>query len=154
MTFTYIPSSSLSTPLGQIRLLIGDTDSDDQQLQDEEINYAITLENGRSTQYCAARACEFVASFYARQVRTQVGHLRVEAETKYSHYLELAEQLRRRAAITDCAPVAPALSIASKQAQEDNTDRTPPIFTRNDARNPQSRYPYPGTRTHSWPYSS
>jgi hypothetical protein len=42
MSWTYDPSQMGSSPMMQVRYLVGDTLATDQQVQDEEINFAIS----------------------------------------------------------------------------------------------------------------
>ncbi len=148
MTWTYGLSSLDTTPKDQVRFLVGDTLREDPQLQDEEISYLLGIESG--PYFAAARACEAIAALYARKVTTTVGDLKIVAEKKYEHYLQLANNLRMRAGISDCAPQAGGISVADKQAQESDTDRVQPFFTRNDARNPNAQNPYPPRTQQYW----
>lgn len=147
MTWTYNPAALSANTKDQVRLLVGDTEVNDPLLQDEEITYILTLESG--VQYAASRACETIAALFGRKVTTAVGDLKVSQEKKYEHYLELAADLRRRAAMNDMMPYAGGISIADKQNQELDTDRQSPAFTRNDGRNPQTGVRPP--LTGAWP---
>lgn len=128
MTFTYDVSTISTNQTAQVRLLVGDTDANEQLMQDEEIAYIVSIERG--TYYAAARTAEAIAALFARRVTTMVGDLRVLAEKKYEHYLELAAQMRTTAALGDAAPVMWAGSQTTKDASEADTDRVQPYFTR------------------------
>ena len=94
MTWTYGGDPSAST-LAEVRFLIGDTDTDDQQLQDEEINHLLSENNGEP--YAAAvDAAEALVALYARDVSRAVGDLQVLAEARAAHYAGLAERLRKQ----------------------------------------------------------
>lgn len=134
MTWTYDLTTIATAPVAQVRLLVGDTDSNDELLQDEEITYVIGIERG--TYYAAARCCEIIASLYGRKVTTAVGDLKVSAEKKYEHYIELSAMLRRRAALGDAQPQAPAISISQKDTNRGDTDLVVPAFGRDTQRNP------------------
>lgn len=134
MTWSYDVATISSSTTVQVRFIIGDTDQADQLLQDEEIAFALT--EYPNINYAAARCCEAIAALFARKVTTQVGSLKVMAEKKYEHYLELAESLRKRAAISDALPHAPAVSMSDKQATENDTDRVLPAFTGTTNNNP------------------
>lgn len=97
MTWTYTPgwlsnSSSSSTSMTQVRLLVGDTDSIDQQLQDEEIYFVLGLQP--TVNYAAAECADMLSAKYARQVNTENSLLRVSAAVRHTHYLNLAKRLR------------------------------------------------------------
>lgn len=147
MTWNYTPVVSTTD---EVRLLVGDTESLDPLMQDEEIAYIISSES--SVLYAAARCCEVIAALFGRRVTTTVGSLRIMAEKKYEHYLELGQTLRRRAAIGNCTPLMPAQSISEKITQEDDTDRLPPFFSRSTAKNPLAAPSNP--RTDRSPYTS
>lgn len=91
MTWTY-STSSLGLAKNQVRLIIGDTSTSDQQLADEEISYVLGVQS--TVTYAAASCCELIAAKYARKVNTQNGALRVSAAAQHEHYLKLAERLR------------------------------------------------------------
>ncbi len=79
-----------------VRFLIGDTDRDDPQLQDEEITWLISQ---TQSQYEAAiAACDAIIAHYAREVSRTVGSLSVQAQTRQAHYRDLRADLRERMA--------------------------------------------------------
>lgn len=92
MTWTYSAASLSSSDLYKVRLIIGDADTNRQQLQDEEINYVLTVE--AVVTYAAAACCDILAAKYAFQVNTENSELRVSAAARHKHYLELADRLR------------------------------------------------------------
>lgn len=96
MTWSY--NTALTAPKDQVRLLIGDTDTSDQLLQDEEI--AFVLANESSVSLASAVCCELLAAKFARQVNTQNGALRVSAQKRHDNFLKIADRLRRGGAGT------------------------------------------------------
>jgi len=84
VSFTY-DSNDLGKHLNWIRLRIGDVDTTDQQIQDEEINAHLAVEP--RPEFAAANVAEAIAVRYAR-----VGAA-VEAET----YQALADAIRKEA---------------------------------------------------------
>jgi len=93
MAWTYNPALLSTSPLMQLRLEIGDTDSTDQLLADEEIAYAITVEatlNGTQ-----ARCCDIIARKFARLTSNTLGPSKIEAQQKYEHYRREATRLRK-----------------------------------------------------------
>lgn len=126
MTWTYTPD--FDTDRDQVRFFMGDTDTTDQLISDEEIAFAVTEEG--NLYEAAATLCEALAAEFARKVNRQVGDLRLSSEQQFEHYLELAGKLRRRASTKSTNVLAPSISIADKNAAENDTDRVRPSFTR------------------------
>lgn len=125
MTFTYA-STDLSTDLAKIRRRIGDVDSADQLLADEEINAASSASSG--IQYAAALCCEWIAAGFARKVDKSVGPLSITLHQKYDQYIALSSLLRLEGAM-NTLPHAGGISISEKATAETDTDRVPPSFT-------------------------
>lgn len=90
MTFTWI--GDLSTDLDKVRANLGDTDSTDQLLQDEQINGVLAVIT--DINMASAALADQIAATYARKV--DVGHLsaRKSASQLFRHYGELANRLR------------------------------------------------------------
>ncbi len=130
MTWTY--SSSLATDKDRVRFLIGDTDTNDQLIQDEEITWL--LAEHPSVRSAAAEACEAIARKFARQVDVSVDDVRVSASQRAERYQNLAAALRAQDARTGKAiplPSAPGLSQATKGDREADEDLVQPFFRRN-----------------------
>ena len=97
MTFTY-NSTSITTDLAKVRLTIGDTNSADALLTDEEINALIALEgSGAGVLRWAARCCEQIANQYARDFNWKGDGTEVNKGDRAKHYAALAVSLRKRA---------------------------------------------------------
>lgn len=93
MSWTYDVTQLSTSQLMQIRFEIGDTDSADPLMQDEEINYAIGAES--SVASAAAKCCEGIARKFARLADTTLGPSKVAASQRFDHYQALAKQLRK-----------------------------------------------------------
>lgn len=91
MTWSY-SASSLGDDVNKVRLIIGDTDTNRQQLQDEEISFVLT--NEAVVTYAAAACCDLLAAKYGFQVNTENSELRVSAAARHKHYQDLADRLR------------------------------------------------------------
>ena len=136
MTWSYLtPSSSGGTNKDIVRLIVGDTDSGDQLISDEEISYALFSEG--SAHSAAAFIAEALAAQYSRAVSKAVGQLRISAEQKYEHYMILADRLRRRDAVF-ALPYAGGISETNKDTREDDTDLVEPAFKRGMLDNPST----------------
>jgi hypothetical protein len=98
MTWTYTPAwlslaSGATTSMTQVRLLIGDTMTSDQQLQDEEIYFVLSFQPTQN--YAAADCADLISAKYARQINTENSLLRVSAAARHKHYEDLAKRLRK-----------------------------------------------------------
>jgi hypothetical protein len=135
MGWTYDPSALMTSPLYQVRLLIGDTNNADELLQDEEINFQIAQEG--NIYFSAAACCRSLVAKFGRLVDKGVGSLHLSASQKGKQYAEMALSLRMRGTV-DAGIFAGGLSIAGKAAVEQNSDRVSPIFTRDQFSPPSS----------------
>lgn len=154
MAWTF--SSDMTSPINQIRVLVGDVDTTDQQIQDEVINAYLPggpLAAG-SIYLAAAQCCEAIASAYARQVTVSIGTTGATLEPRMQHYRDRARDLRaqnlRYGGVT---PYAGGQSISDKQSQETNTDREASAFgvTTGDDQGGSSGT-QPINQTVWWPY--
>lgn len=127
MTWTYTPSSLASSALFQVRLLIGDTLSTDQQLQDEEIDFVLTE---RPNLYgAAAECCRSLAAKFSRSVDQAAGATRAAFSQLAKAYNAKAADFEAKAAAAGSAlPYAGGISVADKQRQEMDPDRVQPQF--------------------------
>lgn len=125
MTWTYDVATLGTNTTADVRLMIGDTNTLDQQLADEEIAWLITQEG--STYLAAARAAETIAAKYSREVDMKGGGIDLRASQAAAAYTILAIGLRTKARMF-VAPYAGGISASDKDANTTNTDRTPPAF--------------------------
>lgn len=130
MSWSY--DTSLPADLDKVRLLIGDTDTTDQQLSDEELGAMLTVYGAVNS--AAIAACRALAAKYARYADKWVGDLKILASQKHRAYLELAEELQAAGASATGAalavPTAGGIYTAEKEAYEGNTARVSPFFHR------------------------
>ena len=115
-----------------VRLLIGDTDTTDQQLQDAELDWFLSDEG--SVSGAAIAAARAIQARYARMVDKAVGDLRLSYSQRADHYADLATRLERRRAQRTGVPFAGGISQAQKDTVEADTDRVEPYFTRGQFR--------------------
>jgi hypothetical protein len=78
-----------------VRFLLGDTDSDDPLLQDEEIQFTIT--SNSSVYHAAAMAAEAVAAKYGKDIQKTVGPLSINLAQRANEFRSLATRLRSTA---------------------------------------------------------
>ena len=93
MTWSYQTSGIANSSLMKVRLMIGDTDANRQQLQDEEINWV--LGNETSPTLAAAACADLLAGKYSFLVNTENLSLKLSAASRQLHYQTLADRLRK-----------------------------------------------------------
>lgn len=133
MTWTYSGDPS-SSNRDEVRFLVGDTDTTDQQVNDAEIAYAIAEE--ANNRLAAARIARTLAAKYARRADKKVGDLDIKWKQLSENYKQLAEDLTSDAAIYSAMPFAGGLSVSGKEAVRDNSDRVDPSFRKGQHDNP------------------
>ena len=131
MTWTYSVADLASSPKDQVRRMIGDVISSDQQIADEEINFAITQ---RSSVYgAAADCCRYIAAQYSRKADLVTQGAGGSLKTNYSQqsraYAAMAATFESKSAMFGGAvPYAGGISVSDKQKNEQDTDRVAPQF--------------------------
>ena len=136
MTWSYDPTKLTDPVLGplmQVRLEIGDTNTAEQQMADEEIGYVLT--DVGDTLYSAARCCDMLAAKYAREADLVGGGLQMRNSQISIAYTKLGATLRDRAALS-ISPYAGGISQADKLTNQLNTDRVTPAFFTDMLKNP------------------
>lgn len=128
MAWTYNLSSLGTSPLFQVRYLMGDTVQTQQQVQDEEITFALTQ---RSSIYgTAAMVCRSLASRLAREADTVDKDIRTTLSARSRGYLRMSIAFEQQASARSGAlPYAGGISIADKLQNELDADRVPPNFS-------------------------
>jgi len=126
MTWTYGNDPANSTR-DELRLLVGDTDTSDQLLTDEEVAYYLAG-NGDDALAAAPAACEGIAAHYSRQTDTVNQGLSVNASKRAAAYLTLANDLRDRASALG-EVFCGGLTISGKDLLADDSDAIQPAFS-------------------------
>jgi hypothetical protein len=135
MAYSYDASDLNTTTnsgrLNSTRLLVGDTDSSDQQLQNEEITFALA-QNGNNVYLASAYCCRLLASKYARLVDTQLdGALEAKYSDRVKHYNLLYTQLidlSKKVGGKGLGLYAGGISVIDVESAEANPDRVKPAF--------------------------
>jgi len=119
-----------------IRFLCGDTDTNDQLINDEEIAWLNKEVTGSTTATtglydAAVRCCLTIASKFSRLADQSVGDLKVSMSQKAKAYRLQAEELKTLADREGSVPTpyAGGISISDKNIDRDNTDRVDPWFS-------------------------
>lgn len=112
MTWTYVDPNNNARD--KVRFLIGDTDTTDQLVSDEEIAYLLS-ETGNSVYLAAHDACYAISSKFARMATSKsVGDLSLSFANRAEQFAALAERLVELAARREPpAPWVAAESIAA-----------------------------------------
>jgi hypothetical protein len=96
--FSYSGNPKLGGDVEKVRFLIGDTNSKDPLLQDEEIEYLIETEG--SVNKAAIAAAEAIAAQSAKLVNETAGKTSKSYSDRAKAFIELAKRLRRRLALS------------------------------------------------------
>ena len=123
-----------ASPKDAVRFLIGDTDTTDQLLGDEEIDYLVTTAG--TTNEAAAQACEAI-SVGGRLVDKEVDDLVIKARQRSEQYQKLASALRKRRVGSRMGVFAGGVSISDKESRRTDTDVPSPAFNRGQFDNPE-----------------
>lgn len=141
MTFTYGLSPGTSTAAERrdaVRYLVGDTDSNDPQVEDEEITFALS-EADDGIYLAAAITARAIAGKYARRVDTDFEGVSTAYSDRQKHYQALAVKLEKEALTKGASLGSPGvggISESTMDSVEDNEDRVEPAFRRRQHRNP------------------
>jgi len=124
-----------------IRFLCGDTDTNDQLLNDAEIGWINNQITGSDTAttalYEAAyRACIAIASKFSRLASQAVGDLRVDLHQKAENTRAQAKELKLLAAREGNVPTpyAGGITFSDKQVDQGNSNIVPEFFSRGQFR--------------------
>lgn len=91
---TDLDTSTSSGRLNVVRFLVGDTDTLDQQVKDEEVTFALST-TGDDVYMAASFLAKAIASKYARLVSTELdGQLRSDYSDRYKAYKSLSSELK------------------------------------------------------------
>jgi len=127
MTWSYTPATLATVVKDQVRFLIGDTLSTDQQVQDEEIVFAISQRS--SIWGAAAECCRALAAKFARSVDMSAGSSKSSFSQMAKAYTGKALDFEAKAAMGGAGmPYAGGISVADKLQQEMDSDRVNPQF--------------------------
>lgn len=127
MTWTYDVGKLATSPLMQVRRMIGDVLPGEQKMQDEEINYILTQYS--NTYSAAAEVCRNLSAQYAMQVDLVTGELKTNHSARSRRFAQLAADLEMRG-LRGALPYAGGISVADKDNVAQDTDRVPPDFNR------------------------
>ena len=129
MAWAYSGNPS-SSDKDAVRFLVGDTNTADQLVTDEEITWALT-EGG--VYYAAATVARSIAASFSRRVDFEVSKdLKVFYAKAAGNYNTLADKYAAKASRVSAMPYAGGISVSDKETQEADTDRVEPVFSKTD----------------------
>ncbi len=137
---TDLRTTTASGRLNTVRLLLGDTDSNDQQVQNEEIAFALA-QNNNNVYYAGAWCARIVAAKYSRKVTTSIDNaISADYSDLAKQYNKLAESLEYQGKKSGAVVGIKAGGITKSgiDAVRANTNRIAPSFRRDRFRNPPS----------------
>ena len=137
---TVLDNTTASGRLNIVRLLVGDTDTVDQQVQNEEITFGLSV-NGDNIYLSAGWVARAIASKYSRLVTTSLsGALSSDYSDLAKQYQTLADQLEYQAKTNGAAVgiLAGGITKSGVEAVRANTNRIEGSFRRDRFKNPPS----------------
>ena len=136
MTWTYGGDPAASA-LAAIRFPTGDTDTNDQLINDEEIAWTNNQVTGSDTATTALYEVSYrvmiaIASKFSRRADQSVGYLKVDMFQKATNAREQAALLKPQALREGNTPTpyAAGISVSDKEIDEENSDIVQPYFSR------------------------
>lgn len=144
MSWTYdaasLGTSTAGERLNTARFLVGDTDVNDQQVQDEEVTFALS-QSGDNVYYAASFLARSIAAKYSRKVTTKLdGALSAEYSDLAKQYRLLSVDLREQGQLYSGGALGLSfggLRTTDIDAVRADTTRVAPSFRRDRFRYPQ-----------------
>lgn len=138
MTWTY-SGDPATDDKDAVRFLVGDTDTDDQLISDEEITYLLNEHGG--VMLAAIGAAEQLAYKFAREVTHSSDGLSYSASDLHKHYLAVADRLKqvhRRMRSKGARPYAGGISWAERDKDDADGDLIQTHIRSHDMDNPRA----------------
>lgn len=141
MTWSYSEDSlDTTTAVGRlnvVRLLIGDTDSTDQLIQDEEITFSLT-QASNNVYYAGSWCASAIAAKFSRRVTTELdGQLKEDYSDLAKQYHKLSGSLRQDGAKYNGSALGLTFggtTVSAIDAVREQTNRVKPAFTKDQFR--------------------
>ncbi len=144
MSWSYDPTdldtNTTSGRLNTVRLLVGDTDTLDQQAQNEEVLFSLS-QNGNNVYYSGAWVARAIGSKYSRKVNTELsGALKADYSDLAKQYKALADTLEYQGKTSGASVgvLAGGITKSGVEAVRANTNRIEGSFRRDRFKNPPS----------------
>jgi hypothetical protein len=144
MAWSYDPTDLNTTTaagrLNVVRLLVGDTNTEDQQVENEEVTFSLA-ENGDNVYYSGAWIARAIGSKYSRKVNTELsGALKADYSDLAKQYKALADTLEYQGKTSGASigVLAGGITKSGIEAVRANTNRIEGSFRRDRFKNPPS----------------
>ena len=149
MAWTYDETNLVTTTatgrLNVVRLLIGDTDTNDQLIKNEEITFALAQAND-NVYFAASWSARTISAQFARRVTTKLdGALSANYSDLAKQYKALSDDLREQGqkySMTSASLKAGGISNAAIDAAQALTDRPSAAFSKGQFDNPPNDSQY------------
>lgn len=126
-----------------VRFLIGDTNSDDKLLSDAEVTYTLSTEG--SVLQAAINCLQNLIVVFSRQVDGSKKEGSQALSQKVQSFRTALDSLLERQAMGALNIFAGGISRTQKSTECSDTDRVPPVFTKQMFDNPRSSSPTKST---------
>lgn len=133
-------TTTASGRLNTVRLLVGDTDIVDQQVQNEEVDFALS-ERGNNVYFAGAWIARSLSAKYSRKVDTQLdGALSAKYSDLSAHYKTMADSLEYQGKTSGASVgiLAGGVTHSGINTVRANTNRIEGSFRRDRFKNPPS----------------
>lgn len=139
MAWTY-SNDPANVPRDAVRFLVGDTDTSDQKVTDEEISFAL-LEANEDVYAGAAICARALSAKYARRVDVEFDGVSHKYSQLSKSYMDLARKLENQSKAMGGnsaigAPLAGGIRISDMESANEDDDRVKPAFNTGQFRNP------------------
>jgi hypothetical protein len=149
MAWTYDETNLVTTTaagrLNVVRLLIGDTDTNDQLIKNEEVTFALAQAND-NVYFAASWSARTISAQFARRVTTKMdGALSANYSDLAKQYKALSDDLREQGqkySMTSASLKAGGISNAAIDAAQALTDRPSASFSKGQFDNPPNDSQY------------
>jgi hypothetical protein len=142
MEWTYT-NDPTNVPRDAVRLLIGDTDVDDQRVTDEGIAFFLAQAGG-DAYGAAALAARSIAAKYSTEVDSRFESVSANYSQLSKNYYELAKRLEQQSKKFGSAglgiPLAGGIRVDDMRSVNDDSDRVMPKFNRDQFAWPPNEY--------------
>lgn len=137
MTWSY--DTALTADKDKVRAFIGDTNTSDQLLSDEEISFFLTQSD--NIYGASAKACRAIAARFARLTDTEVEGVSDRLSQMVRHYNDLASSYDRDSVKSGSSimPIVTGISYGEMRLVDADTDRVVPAFKMSQFNNPPVR---------------
>lgn len=142
---TDLNTTTASGRLNSVRLLVGDTDTSDQLVQNEEITFALA-QVGNNIYYAGSWVCRVIAAKFSRMVNTTLdGALSADYSDRAKQFQQLATQIEAQGKKTSGKSLGVSgggISSLGMSVVNQDPDRVKPAFGINQFDNTEAADQY------------